>query len=263
MSLAVTHTYLCSVGFLLCDSFLWISKLTTRSTFALCASAGTFLPTPARKLPRLHGIATKRKPVSFGVGDKVWCYLPELLGTNQHNKMESKWFGPFTIIERVGPVTYRLHTSRTKRVTQSFHVERLKPFWDPTKRPADAVILNQHFGVDVHDLIADPAGSLLPRAATTPPPSSTISWGSTTIDTYNPRKPTAAEHALVGTVFKHSGHYWKIFYVNYHLGNHCVTAWLESVTVDGDQVTPTGQTQSAPLQFLQSLIKTLRSATPP
>ena len=208
-------------------------------------------------------IATKRKPVSFGVGDKVWCYLPELLGTNQHNKMESKWFGPFTIIERVGPVTYRLHTSRTKRVTQSFHVERLKPFWDPTKRPADAVILNQHFGVDVHDLIADPAGSLLPRAATTPPPSSTISWGSTTIDTYNPRKPTAAEHALVGTVFKHSGHYWKIFYVNYHLGNHCVTAWLESVTVDGDQVTPTGQTQSAPLQFLQSLIKTLRSATPP
>eukprot|EP00624_Nannochloropsis_granulata_P001817 evm.model.NODE_1887_length_28976_cov_48.374657.1 len=208
-------------------------------------------------------IATKRRPISFNVGDKVWCYLPEILGTNQHNKVESKWFGPFTIIERVGPVTYRLHTSRTKRVTQSFHVERLKPFYDPTKRPKDAIILNQHFGVDVQDLLADPAGSLLPPAESTTPPSPTVSWGSATINTYKPRKPTAAEHAIVGTVFEHSGHYWKIFYVSYHLGNHCVTAWLEAVTVDGDQVTPTGQTHSAPLQYILSLTKTLRRATTP
>lgn len=210
-------------------------------------------------------VATKRRPVSYTVGDKVWCYLPEILRSNQHNKLESKWFGPFTIIQRVGPVTYRLHTSRTKRVTQSFHVERLKPFWSPLKRPADTIILNQHFGMDkdvIDDLLADPAGSLLPPSVTTFPPTPTISWGSTTIDTYKPRKPTNDELALVGTVFQHAGQSWKLFYVNYHIGNYCITAWLEAVTVVGDIVTPQGQTESAPLQFVQYLIKNFPATTP-
>ena len=207
-------------------------------------------------------VATKRRPVSYNVGDKVWCYLPEILRGSQHNKLESKWFGPFTIINRVGPVTYRLHTSRTKRVTQSFHVERLKPFWNPKERPSDTVILNQHFAVEVDDLIADPAGSLLPPSTTASPPSPTITWGSATIDTYKPRKPTAAERALVDTVFEHDGQFWKLFYVNYHLGNYCVTAWLEAVTVDNDIVTPTGQTHSAPLQFVLPLIKNPPATTP-
>jgi hypothetical protein len=34
-------------------------------------------------------VATKRRPVSYNVGDKVWCYLPEILRSNQHNKLES------------------------------------------------------------------------------------------------------------------------------------------------------------------------------
>ena len=162
----------------------------------------------------------------------------------------------------MGPVTYRLHTSRTKRVTQSFHVERLKPFWSPKERPLNAVILNQHFAVSVDDLLADPAGSLLPPPVTTSPPSTTITWGSATIDTYKPRKPTDAEQALVGTVFEHDGQFWKLFYVNYHLGNHCVTAWLEAVTVEGNIVTPLGQTHSAPLQFVQPLITNPPATTP-
>lgn len=207
-------------------------------------------------------VATQRRPVSYNIGDKVWCYLPQILRSNQHNKLESRWFGPFTIISRVGPVTYRLHTSRTKRVTQSFHVERLKPFWSPKERPLNAVILNQHFAVSVDDLLADPAGSLLPPPVTTSPPSTTITWGSATIDTYKPRKPTDAEQALVGTVFEHDGQFWKLFYVNYHLGNHCVTAWLEAVTVEGNIVTPLGQTHSAPLQFVQPLITNPPATTP-
>lgn len=210
-------------------------------------------------------IATKRRPVSFKIGDKVWCYLPEILRANQHNKLESKWFGPFTIIARVGPVTYRLHTSRTKRVTQSFHVERLKPFWSPLKRPSDTIILNQHFGVGndvVDDLLADPAGSLLPPPVTNSLPMTTITWGSATIDTYKLRKPTDDELALVGTIFQFAGQLWKLFYVNYHLGNYCVTAWLEAVTVEGDIVTPLGQTESAPLQFIRHLIENLTATTP-
>ena len=89
-----------------------------------------------------------------------------------------------------------------------------------------------------------------------------ITWGSATIDTYKPRKPTDAEQALVGTVFEHDGQFWKLFYVNYHLGNYCVTAWLEAVTVDNDIVTPTGQTHSAPLQFVLPLIKNPPATTP-
>ena len=100
----------------------------------------------------------------------------------------------------------------------------------------NAVILNQRFAVSVDDLLADPAASLLPPPVTTSPPSTTITWGSATIDTYKPRKPTDAEQALVGTVFEHDGQFWKLFYVNYHLGNHCVTAWLEAVTVEGNIV---------------------------
>ena len=72
----------------------------------------------------------------------------------------------------------------------------------------------------IDDLLADPAGSLLPPPVTTFPPTATISWGSTTIDTYKPRKPTNDELALVGTVFQHAGQSWKLFYVNYHIGNY-------------------------------------------
>ena len=49
-----------------------------------------------------------RRDIHFEVGEKVWLatkHLPLRLGTR---KLAAIWTGPYTILERVGPVAFRL-----------------------------------------------------------------------------------------------------------------------------------------------------------
>ena len=48
------------------------------------------------------------RDVQFAVGDKVWISTRHLPGQSSCSKLEPRYRGPFPILERIGPVAYRV-----------------------------------------------------------------------------------------------------------------------------------------------------------
>ena len=63
----------------------------------------------------------------FDIGQKVWLDTRNLK-TNYHKKMSPKREGPFTILEKLGPVTYRLDLPKTWKIHNVFHATLIKPY---------------------------------------------------------------------------------------------------------------------------------------
>ncbi|KAD2804832.1 hypothetical protein E3N88_38209 [Mikania micrantha] len=73
---------------------------------------------------------TRRKPLEFQVGDKVMLKVSPWKGIvrfGKRGKLASRYVGPFKILERIGPVAYRLELpSELSNIHDAFHVCNLK-----------------------------------------------------------------------------------------------------------------------------------------
>ncbi|GJV25838.1 putative reverse transcriptase domain-containing protein [Tanacetum coccineum] len=72
----------------------------------------------------------RRKPLEFSIGDKVLLKVSPWKGVvrfGKRSKLSPRYVGPFEIIERVGPVAYRLRLPQDLvGIHDTFHVSNLK-----------------------------------------------------------------------------------------------------------------------------------------
>ena len=75
-----------------------------------------------------------RRDVSFTIGDWVYVRLRPYRQTSiapTYSKLAKRFYGPFQILECIGPVAYKLLLSESSRIHPVFHVSLLKSHHDP------------------------------------------------------------------------------------------------------------------------------------
>ena len=72
----------------------------------------------------------KRREVEYQVGDKVYLklqpYRLQTLAKRINQKFSPRYYGPYDIIKKIGPVAYRLKFLADFRVHHVFHISLLK-----------------------------------------------------------------------------------------------------------------------------------------
>ncbi|GJX71746.1 hypothetical protein Tco_0308917 [Tanacetum coccineum] len=77
----------------------------------------------------------RRKPLEFSVGDYVMLKVPPWKGGvrfGKKGKLAPRFFGPFEIIEKIGPVAYRLDLSEELKRSR---IAIVKVLWNSKRGP--------------------------------------------------------------------------------------------------------------------------------
>ena len=77
----------------------------------------------AKFYDRTHGQAP-----SYQVGDKVWLDGKDLRTNRPNKKLDDRRYGPFTVIEVIGPNSYKLGLPASMAVHPVFHTVKLSPY---------------------------------------------------------------------------------------------------------------------------------------
>ena len=126
----------------------------------------------------------KQRPFSpFQVGDQVWLFTPVVKpGTTK--KFTSQWRGPYTVLDRINKVNYRIKLVGSSVKPQVVHHNRLKLCYGtpqqittPVLHPPSTVLTRPLYA----EIVRRPASSSVggyttpPSSSTTTPPSSSTS----------------------------------------------------------------------------------------
>ena len=88
-----------------------------------------------------HHADSKREDVSFTVGQWVYVKLrphrQRSVTGDTHSKLSKRFFGPFQILERIGPVAYCLRLPDNARIHPVFHCSLLRAHHGPTPSSLD------------------------------------------------------------------------------------------------------------------------------
>ena len=91
-----------------------------------------------------------RSDCSFAVGEFVYLklqpYMQSSLAPRANQKLAFKYFGPYQVIAKIGPIAYKLQLPPTASVHDVFHVSQLKKVLSATAQvspippdPADSL----------------------------------------------------------------------------------------------------------------------------
>ncbi|KAI2644445.1 Retrovirus-related Pol polyprotein from transposon 17.6 [Labeo rohita] len=84
------------------------------------------------------------QPREFQSGERVMVLVP-----TSTCKFLASWQGPYTVVEKIGPVTYRLHQPGRRRSEQVYHINLLKK-WHGTRDQVAALSLTDPVVVDIN-----------------------------------------------------------------------------------------------------------------
>lgn len=124
-----------------------LGDTTVEAIDSLLAMRTTILVSLHRRLIMKTTANAHRRNVQFTVGDWVYLRLRPYRQTSlapAYTKLAKQFYGPFQIIERMGPVTYQLQLPSSSKIHPTFHVSLLKlhqglPPTQPTILPPSSI----------------------------------------------------------------------------------------------------------------------------
>ena len=96
------------------------------------------------------------KAPEFKVNDKVWINSSLIL-RNKNKKLKPRKLGPYKIIEKVSPVTYKIDFPKNIRIHPIIHVSELEPYYKENfkrkKEPSPPIIVNDDEEYEVEEIL--------------------------------------------------------------------------------------------------------------